>query len=129
MLTRSLAFAAGFFVYLANLLCYAHAPAEVSKPQLVGIFAVIAIACAVFALARKSFDRWQMTAAAIVISGALMSAVGVAAVTLLRAWSTVRGAMGSDQLDFTDYRTGAIVTVSLLVAGGLLLWAGGRETR
>ena len=129
MLTRSLAFAAGFFVYLANLLCYVHAPAEVSKPQLVGIFAVIAIACAVFALARKNFDRWQPMLAAIVISGALMSAVGVAAVTLLRAWSTVRGAMGSDQLDFTDYRTGAIVTVSLLVAGGLSLWVGGRETR
>ena len=105
MLTRSLAFAAGFFVYLANLLCYAHAPPEVSKPQLVGIFA------------------------AIVIAGALMSAVGVAALTLLRASPTVRDAMGSDQLDFTDYRTGATVTVMLLVAGGLLLWARSRESR
>lgn len=127
MLIRSLAFAAGFFVYLANLLCYAHAPAEVSRPLLVCIFTVIAIACAEVALAQRSFDRWQPMAAAIVISGALMSAVGVAAVTLLRASSTVRDAMGSDQLDFTDYRTGAIVTVSLLVAGGLLLWAGGKS--
>jgi len=129
MLTRSLAFAAGFFVYLANLLCYAHAPPEVSKPQLVGIFAAIAMACAVFAFARRNFDRWQPTLAAIVIAGALMSAVGVAALTLLRASPTVRDAMGSDQLDFTDYRTGATVTVMLLVAGGLLVWARSRESR
>ena len=121
-LSRLLAFGAGFFVYLTNLLCYVHAPAQMNKPLLAGFFTAMALVCAIIALARRKPDGWKPTLAAILIGGALTSAVAVAAITLLRSSSAVRETMGDAQLDFTDYRTGVTVTILLLVASGLLLW-------
>jgi hypothetical protein len=122
MLSRVLAFGAGFFVYLTNLLCYVQAPAQMNKPLLAGFFAALALVCAVIALARSKPDGWTHTLAAIVISGALISALAVAAIALLHSSSTVRQTVGDAQLDFTDYRTGVTVTVLLIVAGVVLLW-------
>ena len=121
-LSRLLVFGAGFFVYLTNLLCYVNAPAQMNKPLMAGFFAAMALVCAITALARTKPDGWTPTLAAILIGGALTSAVAVAAITLLRSSSAVRETMGDAQLDFTDYRTGVTVTVLLLVASGLLLW-------
>jgi hypothetical protein len=126
-LFRLLAFGAGFFVYLTNLLCYVHAPAQMNKPLLAGFFAALALVCAIVALARRKPGGWKPTLAAILIGGALTSAVAVAAITLLRSSSAVRETVGDAQLDFTNYRTGVTVTVLLIVAGGLLLRTGRRR--
>ena len=105
----------------------ARAPPQINKPLLAGFFAAMALMCAMIALGRRRPDGWKPTLAAIVISGALTSAAAVVAITLLRTSSTVRETMGAGQLDFTDYRTGVTVTVSLLVAGAWMLWTRRRK--
>jgi hypothetical protein len=128
MLTRIFAFAAGFFVYVANLLCFVQVPPQMSKPLLASSFAVTGVVCAVIALALRRFDGWQRTLAIVLIGGSLMSVLAVATIALLRSSTTVTHAMYVSQLGgFTDYKTGSVVTLSLLVAGVALLWASRRK--
>jgi len=128
MLNRALTFAAGFFVYVASLLCFVLVPPQVNKPQLAGGFAVAALICAAIALARKRFVGWERTLAKILIGGSLMSVAAVGAITLIRTADAVRKAMPAGQLDgFKEYRMGFTATLILLLAGGLLVLVGLRS--
>jgi 4-amino-4-deoxy-L-arabinose transferase-like glycosyltransferase len=127
MLNRILTFAAGFFVYVATLLCFVQVPPQVSKPQLAVGFAAVALICAAIALARKRFAGWERTLAAILIGGSLVTITAVTAITVLRTSDSVRKAMSAGRLDgFSDYRTGADVTLIVLAVGGVLALMGRR---
>jgi hypothetical protein len=121
MLNRGLTFAAGFFVYVASLLCFVQVPPQISKPLLAGAFAIAALVCAAIALARKRFVGWERTLSKILIGGSLMSVAAVGAITMVRTADAVRKAMPAGQLEgFRDYRMGFTAAVILLLAGGLL---------
>jgi hypothetical protein len=121
MLNRGLTFAAGFFVYVASLLCFVQVPPQISKPLLAGAFATAALVCAAIALARKRFVGWERTLSKILIGGSLMSVAAVGAITMVRTADAVRKAMPAGQLEgFRDYRMGFTAAVILLLAGGLL---------
>ena len=121
MLNRISTFLAGFFVYVADLLCFVQVPPEMSKPALVAGFAAIATACALAALALRRFTEWKRTLASILIGGSLMSAVAVATITALRTYTPVKQTFGAEQLDgFREYRTGGTVTLIVLAAGTAL---------
>jgi hypothetical protein len=128
MLNRALMFAAGFFVYVASLLCFVQVPPHIDKPQLAGGFATAALICAAIALVRKRFVGWERTLAKILIGGSLMSVAAVGAITVVRTADAVRKAMPAGQLDgFRDYRTGLTTALILLLAGGVLALVGLRS--
>jgi hypothetical protein len=121
MLDRMLALAAGFFVYVATLLAFVVVPSHTSKPALAGAFAAIAVACAAILLARRHFVRWTRTLGGILTGASLLSMVAVAAITWGRKLDVVRHALPPGHLDgFSDYQTGSVVSVSLLIVGIVL---------
>jgi hypothetical protein len=126
MPARVLSFAAGFFVYVAVLLCFVQVPPHLSKPLLAGGFAAVGVICALAALALARFIRWRRTLGAILVGASLISGLAVGAIAVLRASTAMSQAAHVEQLGgFTDYRTGGIVAVATLVIGVLLLMTSG----
>jgi hypothetical protein len=121
MLARIFSFAAGFFVYVALLLCFVQVPPQINKPLLASAFAAIGAICAIVALAIRKFAGWRRTLGAILVGASLTSAAAVAAITLLRASTALGNAAHTAQLNgFTDYKTGAIVVAVSLFTGAIL---------
>jgi hypothetical protein len=127
VLNRILTSLAGFFVYITNLLAYVTMPAQMSKPELAGGFAAIAVLCAAVALTRARFAGWQRVLGGILIGASLTSVVAVAAITGLRSADAIRHTIGAEQLQaFNDYRSGGTVSGILLACGSVLVWAAHR---
>jgi hypothetical protein len=122
MLARIFSFAAGFFVYVALLLCFVQVPPQINKPLLASVFAAIGAICAIVAVASRKFAGWRRTLGAILVGASLTSAAAVAAITLLRSSTALRSAAHTAQLSgFTDYKTGAIVVAVSLLIGAILV--------
>src|SRR5262247_3256208 len=121
MVVRVFSLVAGFFVYVAVLLCFVQVPPQFNKPLLASGFAVIGAICAVIALTVAKFAGWQRTLGAILIGASLMGAAAVAAITVVRSSNALTAAPHAKQLDgFTDYRTGTIATIVTLAIGAIL---------
>ena len=95
MLARIFSFVAGFFVYVALLLCFVQVPPQINKPLLAGVFAAIGAICAIVALATRSFAGWRRTLGAILMGASLTSAAAIGAITLLRHPSRLRRVPGA----------------------------------